>query len=187
MKKLIMLFAALMTVGCSSTGTKQAATEQPDQGGVNACQFAKERIGVLSEDIASIEVVKVDTLMSDIYLGWGNMKMLKSASAFLNDKMSRKEYKAVLDSMSNEINNVTYSWQFGSSVNDSLRNIEELQGCWRKVYTISVKMKSGTTKEIRVMMDNDGIKPRMTESEMVRKINEISHELDRLYRHLINY
>lgn len=43
---------------------------------------------------------------------------------------------------------------------------------WRKVYTIRVTMKSGSTKEPRVLMDQDGITPRCMEKEFEKELKD---------------
>ena len=57
-------------------------------------------------------------------------------------------------------------------MNDSLIKLEKYQFNFRKVYTVRVTMKSKVSKEIRVMMDKDGIIPWYTESEFADNLKQ---------------
>jgi hypothetical protein len=48
---------------------------------------------------------------------------------------------------------------------------------WRKVYKVLVTMKSGDTKEPRVLMDNDGITPKMLEMDFGKQLEEYEREI----------
>ena len=61
----------------------------------------------------------------------------------------------------------------------------EFDGQWRKVYTVRVTMKSGVTKEPRVLMEQDGITPRMIEREFEKKLQNYASELMDVHRRLI--
>ena len=58
---------------------------------------------------------------------------------------------------------------------------------WRKVYTVKVTMKSGTTKEPRVLMDTDGITPRMMERDMEKAIEEHTKHILEVQEYLWTY
>jgi len=55
-----------------------------------------------------------------------------------------------------------------------LKNLKKYDGQWRKVYTIRVTMKSGITKEPRVMMDKDGLTPRIMEKDIEKILDDFS-------------
>lgn len=178
MKKAFVMLVGCCLMGCNSNGGIV------DQGSDNACQYAKEKIGVLSENIESMEVVKVDSLLSNIGLSFGFTRAHKAAVGFLANEITSTDYLAVLDSLSGEVDNVSNSWKYGDVVNDSLHEIDRLDSQWRRVYTVSIKMKSGTSEECRVMMDRDGITPYMTEMEMKQEFDKIGREWNDLWKYL---
>lgn len=167
MKKI--MFLALFIVGLTACVTEQ---DKYGQGGRNACQFVKEQVPELRDDIDKIEVVEEDSLLSDNMLSFGRAQFANAGSDFWNKKITRQEYKQIIDSTANAIQDVQYSWQYSVAVNDSLKQLEKYKQCWRKVYTIRVTMKSGTTQEQRILMDSDGITPRMLEKDFFNKLQE---------------
>lgn len=143
-----------------------------DIGAEHAIQYVKEQVPGLADDIESIEVTGVDTLLSDIWLVYEQVNFAKSGYDFLNDSLSLHKYSRMIDEWEQTIYDINTSWTYGMVVNDSLRKLEKYDGCWRRVYKILVTMKSGTTKIPRVLMDDDGITPRMIERDFENKMNE---------------
>ena len=175
----IALFAIL--VGCSQSKMKYG------QGGENACQFVKEQIPELRDDIKSVEVIAEDSLLSDIGMLFGDRELTRQGTAFLKGEISKDELKATIDSISNAATDVEYSWRFSSVINDSLRQLGKYEGMWRKAYTVKVTMKSGVTKEPRVLMDNDGKTPRMLERDMERAVEEHTNHILEVQEYLWMY
>ena len=173
MRKALFILLMLSTIltACDKNRMKYG------QGGQNACQYVKEQVPEIRADIANVEVIEEDSLLSDIGLIFAETEMAKRGAEFMEGKISRQAYDAVLDSISHDATDVAYSWQFGDVVNDSLKKLPRYEGQWRKVYKIRVTMKSGTTKEPRVMMDNDGITPRMTEQGMAKILEDFTKKV----------
>lgn len=157
------------------------------KGAENACQFVKEKIPELRDDIASIEVVKTDTLLGDIILIFEKALFAKAGSDFLNETITREEYEKIIDERELVLTDIGDSWQFGIVVNDSLRQLEKYKSCWRKVYKVKVTMKSGVTREPRVLMDSDGMTPRMLEKEFGRSLEEYWDGIIKARRYLRMY
>lgn len=171
MKKVFLVMMMAATVACSTQQKKN------DPGKENVCQFVREQVPELREDIASVDVIAEDSLLSDVGLMFASSELLRMSSAYLKEEVSKQEFQALIDSIAHEVTEVGYSWQFGKVANDSLRKLEKYGGIWRKVYTVRVTMKSGTTKELRVMMDDDGITPRMMERDMKETLDNIGREV----------
>lgn len=146
-------------------------------GGRNACQFVKEQMPELREDIASVEVTKEDTLLSDIIFIYDQVAIAKAGSDFWSGEISKKKYQETIDKYVTILSDIDHSWKYGIVVNDSLKKLKTYDDAWRKVYTVLVTMKSGTTKEHRVLMDTDGLTPRMTETEFYGKLFEYQETL----------
>lgn len=83
--------------------------------------------------------------------------------------------------MNLELTFVENSWKYGTPKTYG----NKFDGQWRKVYTVRVTMKSGVTKEPRVLMDQDGITPRMIEREFEKKLQNYASDLMDVHRRLI--
>jgi len=167
MKKVILLLTVVtLVVSCDVTSSKYG------QGGKNAAQFVKEQVPGIRDDIESIETIAEDSLLGDIGFIFADTQLAKMGSEFLKGEITKEEFNAIIDSIAHDATDVEYSWRFSNVINDSLRQLKKYDGIWRKVYTVRVTMKSGTTKEPRVMMDNDGITPRMIERDMEKAIED---------------
>ena len=71
-----------------------------------------------------------------------------------------------------DIHDVDMSWNYGISVNDSLKKLEKYEYGWYVVYTVEAEMKSGVKQQYRVLMQRDGIKPSMTDDQVKSQISE---------------
>ena len=159
MKKILLAIAAAAIVaGCNTNGVKPT-----DIGGEHACQYVREQVPELREDIECVEVTGTDSLLGDAMLSFGRAEFGRAVLSFSSGEMTRTQYKSFLDSAANVLQDVQNSWQFGDVVNDSLRQLEKYTSVWRTVYKVCVTMKSGQTKNVRVLMDNDGTTPRCLE------------------------
>ena len=159
MKKVLMTMVVAAIVGCSSSPY--------GQGGENACQFVKEQVPGLRDDIAKIEVVAVDTLLSDIGLMFATTRAGNVKLAYYDGKLSYAEMDRVLDSCQVELMHVENSWRYGVTPKDKKHRSQ-----LRKVYTVRVTMKSGDMKEPRILMDEDGVTPRLMEMDFFDKLRK---------------
>lgn len=167
MKKIIYLFILVLFASC-----KQPNSLFVDQGGKNAMQYLRERTISVSSEIDKMEVTGVDSLLCDRALVLNSVAFAKAGADFWEGKISRDEYQKIIDKFSQTATDIAYSWQFSTVINDSLIKLDKYQYDWRKVYEITTTMKSTVTKTTRVLMDQDGITPRMTEKEFMDEINE---------------
>ena len=179
MKKTISIIAAAMLMGCQDGDF--------GQGGKNAAQYVREQVPEQADNIASIETIAEDSLLGFTSFGFAEMEMAKKGSEFLNGTISKDEYSAIIDSISNVAQDISDSWQFSAVVNDSLHKLEKYNGLWRKAYTVRVTLKNGDTKEPRVLMDEDGITPSIIEREMQRRIEEHTQHILEAQRNLSEY
>lgn len=147
------------------------------QGGQNACQFVKEQVPGIRDDIANVEVIEQDSLLGDIGIIFAKTELAKKSNLFLAKEITKDEFEAFVDSITHNATDIAFSWQFGIVVNDSLKQLEKYKYQWRKVYKIRVTMKSGITKEPRVLMDDDGITPRMLETDMEKTLNDFTKDV----------
>lgn len=166
MRKVLIFVVAMGLTGCLQVS--EQAKFYP--GGAKACQYVKEQVPGLREDIDKVEVVREDSLLGDSWLAFDVVMFARAGSDFMMGNMSRKDYERVIDERRQVLMDVAMSWDYGTVVNDSLRGLEKYDGVWRKVYTVKVTMKSGVTKDFRVLMDNDGETPRMMEDEFTRNL-----------------
>ncbi len=181
MKNYLIIAILLVLTGCNQTQMKYGL------GGKNACQFVKEQVPGLRDDIQDVEVIAEDSLLCDLGMTFGDLTLSKQGAAFLKGEISKEELRAIIDSVAIAATDVEYSWRFSNVVNDSLKQLSKYDGMWRKVYTIKVTMKSGTTKEPRVLMDTDGITPRMIERDMEKAIEEHTKHILEVQEYLWAY
>ena len=161
MRRLLLLLTLLaIVVSCDVTSSKYG------QGGKNAAQFVKEMVPSNRDDIESIETISEDSLLSDIGLMFAQNRLSSIKSAYYNNKIPYSEVDRVVDSCIIELMYVEQSWKYGNIS----KKMEKFNGQWRKVYTVRVTMKSGIIKEPRVLMEQDGITPRMIERDFEDKL-----------------
>ena len=175
MKKYLAIAILIVLTGCNQTQMKYG------QGGKNACLFVKEQVPELREDISSVEVIGEDSMICDIGLMFGFNRVHEAEMMYYDSKITRSELDQILDSMNLELTFVENSWKYGTP--ETYGN--KFDGQWRKVYTVRVTMKSGVTKEPRVLMEQDGITPRMIEREFEKKLQNYASELMDVHRRLI--
>ena len=167
MRKVRYLFLTLVLVACNNTSLKYG------QGGQNAVQFVKEQVSEIAQNAESIEVTGEDSLLCDIGLMFGLNDVHKALEKYNNGEISLKEARAVRDSVMHDGADVENTWNYGSIVTDSLKRLTKYEGQWRKV-----KMKSQTTDEIRVLMDEDGTTPRYTDKQFSRSLYELCGQIN---------
>lgn len=175
MKIYFAIIILFFLTSCSQTQTKYG------QGGVNACQFVKEQVPELREDISSVEVIREDTMLCDIGLVFGFNRVHEAEMKYYDGVISRSELDLVLDSMNLELTFVENSWKYGTPKTYG----NKFDGQWRKVYTVRVVMKSGVKKEPRVLMEQDGITPRMLEKDFEVELQKYASDLMDIHRRLI--
>ena len=171
MRKVSFYLLTLVLVACNSTSSKYGL------GGRNAVQFVKEQASGAAQNAESIEVTGEDSLLCDIGLMFGVNDVYKALEKYNNGEISLKEARAVRDSVMHDGADVEDTWKFGSIVTDSLRHLSRYEGQWRKVYTVTIKMKSQTTDEVRVLMNGDGTTPRCTDKQFSASLYELCNEI----------
>ena len=171
MRKVSFYLLTLALVACNSTSSKYGL------GGKNAVQFIKEQASGAAQNTESIEVTGEDSLLCDIGLMFGVNDVYKALKKYNNGEISLKEARAVRDSVMHDGADVEDTWKFGSIVTDSLRHLSRYEGQWRKVSTVTLKMKSQTTDEVRVLMEEDGITPRYTDKQFSARLYELFNQI----------
>ena len=179
MKKAIIFFVVMTLLSCNDS-----VVSKYGKGGQNAVQYLRERTLDVASEIESIEVTGVDTLLSDVLLTFGSVEFARAGADFWDDKISKEDYQENIDIFSQTVTDITNSWMYPMVVNDSLRKLSKYDGAWRVVFEITTTMKSTSTKTTRVLMDNDGITPRMTEKEFTLNMNEWTEKIVEAQRDL---
>lgn len=177
MKKVLFLLLMCVVVGCT-TDMKYG------QGGRNACQYVKEQVPGLRDDIASVEVIEEDSLLTDLYLDSGDLALHKGEVDYYENRISRQQLDSIIDSVGVALKDLEWSWTLGV-VNDSLKRLVKYRTQWCKVYKVQVTMKSGVTKYPRVMMDYDGVTPYCLEKDIEHSVQEHTNTLTSTIRNII--
>ena len=148
------------------------ASSEADQGKQNACKYVREQIPQQADNIKSVEVIGVDSVLTTLLLSFGASEIYTEKTKLLDNEISSDQWLTFVDSMMTVGSDVTHSWIMDKSDNDSLRLLPKYKGSWRKAYMVQVTMKSGATKQYRVCMDQDGVTPAMTADDIVKKSEE---------------
>ncbi len=166
MKNILLLGVIIMTlfVCCGKNqGNKYG------RGGTNACQFAIEKAGIQSEIIKSVDITYVDSLLTDDVLD--EKKLKEKSYACYEKKISEKEFDKIKQEEETKMRDLFLSWKFKEK-NDSLKKLAKYQGALKLVYTVTITTKSTAQQNYRVLMNEDGITPLMTEKEFKEKMNK---------------
>lgn len=145
-----------------------------NQNGDKATAYVKEKMHELNlqdSDIESIEAEESDSVLSDILISTMRNDLLRSISQYQEGKIKKNDLIAKKDKYEELIDAVYSSLHYGIVVNDSLKTIKEYDQDWRQCYSVNVKMKSGKSNVIKVIMDKDG-SARMIEKELDEAIDE---------------
>ena len=157
MKKMVMVATiSAMMVACN-VDTKFG------YGGSMAEKYVKEEVLRGHDDVKSVEVVKEDSLLCDVGLMFERKNAWRKKNDYFEGLISKDELKSYLDSCMDELSAISDSWKFGKKPD----NMERYEGKMRRVYTVKVTTVYGKVREIRVLMDNDGVTPRTTEEEFL--------------------
>ena len=173
MKKVLLSITALLVIA----GCGEGNGSNYGKGGENACQFVREQIPNQAENIASINVVGEDSVLSDIILSFNQVKIAKAGSDFWKGTLSREDYLKIIDEESQVLYDIKMSWIAPDVAGDSLRKLDKYNSSWRKAYVVKVTMKSGDTKEPRVLMDMDGLTPRLLEMDFIKSLDEYDRKI----------
>lgn len=166
----------LLLVSCGQSGF--------GMGGSNAEQFIRENAVMLRDDIASVETIREDSVLGDIGIGFQTMELLKAGTNYLQGNITRDDYTQTINEGTLLMKDIQDCWDSPTSVGDSLRRSGKYDGMWRKAYTVEVTMKSSVKKTHIVLMDTDGITPRMTEREFASGLDKFSREIARAINNL---
>ena len=170
-KKVLLSISALLVIA----GCGEGNSNKYGKGGENACQYIREQIPNQAENIASINVVGEDSVLTDIT--FNQVKFAKAGSEFWKGKLSTEGYQKIIDEEYQVLYDIKMSWIAPDVVGDSLRKLDKYNGYWRKAYVVKVTMKSGVTKEPRVLMDTDGLTPRLLEKDFVKSLDEYDQKI----------
>lgn len=161
----------LLLVACGHSGF--------GKGGSNAEQFVREKTVLVRDDIASIETIREDSVLSDIGIGFQTMQLLEAGTNYLQGNITRDDYTQTINEATLLMKDIQDCWDSPTSVGDSLRRAGKYDGMWRKAYTVEVTMKSSVKQTHVVLMDTDGITPRMTEREFASCLDKFSRDISR--------
>ena len=174
MKKVLFMVVLLPAVlgACN-----QGQSRDYGRGGNNACEYVRENTDLDREDIASVDVVGEDSLLGDSWLANDAYMFANATLRYLQGTMSVYDYASIVGDRLMMLHDVVDSWDYGGVVNDSLRCLPKYDNVWRLVYVVRVTMKSQTSRDIRVLMDKDGVRPRMTEEEFMGELDRYNGEI----------
>ena len=121
-----------------------------NDGAKNACQYVRELMNNQAANIVSVDVVMEDSVLTPyVYM--------------YNDIASDSLLYAGMD--------MQKSWIMDKDWNDSLKQMPQYKGKWRKAYMIKVTMKSTQKLVHRVMMGDDGTTPQASSDDMQKLFN----------------
>ena len=160
MKKYIylsgVLFLSLLLMSCSKGNNKYG------QGGKNAIKYAIEQSNIEPDNLENIEVTDADSMLTGLL--YNEQEFKEKSDAFVENRNSKEEFEVIVQEESNVMRDIYHLWRYGDN-KDSLKSIGKYKDAWSLVYTITITEKSTAHKNIRVIMEEDGITPKMTEDE----------------------
>ena len=172
MKKVLSItIMLLMLVSCNQS--------KFGKGGENAEQFIREKAVLVREDIATIETIREDSVLGDIGIGFEVNCLLKAGTNYLQGNITRDDYTRTINEATLLMKDIQDCWENPEVVGDSLRRIGKYDGMWRKAYTVEVTMKSSVTTTHIVIMDRDGITPRITDKDFSKRLYDFSRDIAR--------
>ena len=169
-----MILVIVLSTTLSACDTEQL---KYGEGGRNACLFVREQVPELRDDIDKIEVIGEDSLLGDLWMSFASVELAKNGAEYMKGNLKKEEYSAFIDSLTAVATDMYESWMFSIVVNDSIKQLPKYKDELRKVYKIRVTMKSGVIKEPRVLMDKDGLTPRMLEKDIEKSINDFTQKI----------
>lgn len=172
MKKVLSItIMLLMLVSCNQS--------KFGKGGENAEQFIREKAVLVREDIATIETIREDSVLSNIGIGFEVNRLLKAGTNYLQGNITRDDYTQTINEATLLMKDIQDCWENPEVVGDSLRRIGKYDGMWRKAYTVDITMKSSVTTTHIVIMDRDGITPSITDKDFSKILYDFSREIAR--------
>lgn len=158
MKKYIYLSGVLflLLMSCSKGNNEYG------QGGENAIKYAIEQSDIELDNLENIEVTDADSMLTGLL--YNEQEFKEKSDAFIENRISKEEFEVIVQEESNAMRDIYKLWRYGDN-KDSLKSIGKYKDAWSLVYTITIIQKSMAHKNIRVIMEEDGITPKMTEDE----------------------
>ncbi|MBR2237528.1 MAG: hypothetical protein IJ887_06595 [Prevotella sp.] len=177
MKKFTITLITLALICCN-----QVRVNNFGQGGKNAAQYILDQLSDEKEFIESIEVTAEDSLLTDRMLSFGQVQFAIAGADYWQDIINREQYQYIIDSTSQVLQDVQDSWHYSIAVKDSLKKLEKYKDNWAKVYTVKILLKNGYETKIRILMDQDGTTPRMTEDQFNMELKEYTDKISAAQR-----
>ena len=171
MKNIFLLIVLVALTACDTSQFKYG------QGGINACQYVREQMQDQSVNIKNIEVIREDSVLSPLIILIGKTEIYKKSIDLYDGLIANKQWQEYIDSMVIVGYDVQRSWIMDKRDCDSLKQLSKYHGSWRKAYIVEVTMKSNTSKQYRVCMNEDGVTPSMTAEEYLKEQKEYERAL----------
>lgn len=166
------LFFTILILVCSSCKHTNLTEAQR-----NAKQYTIERIdasiALNVENIEEITVGEPDTIISDMPFSFAEIELYKAQGDYYQGKITHDSIMRLYERASQLSFDIRTVAQF--CLNDSLKNIYEDE--LRMSYPVHVKFKSGDTRDVSVVMDRDGITPRIFRHKLLRDIETFDSKI----------
>lgn len=143
----------------------------------NAKQFTIEKvnesIALNVESIEEITVGEPDTIISDMPFSFAEIELYKAQGDYYQGRITHDSIMRLYERASQLSFDIRTVAQF--CLNDSLKNIykDEL----RLSYPVHIKFKSGDTRDVSVVMDRDGITPRIFRHKILKNIETFDSKI----------
>lgn len=177
MKKIylfIILAAAL--AGCTTAkAPKKSAQQEAAEECVHMYMWS---INAPMDSIVSYEAEYCDSLLSDLYFAFSQMRLQAAMYDYTLENISKKEYHAIIDEAEEHYAAICDSWA-SDEKNAELKRDPRFESCLRPVYVVHVSFADGHTEDIRVLMDSDG-SARFTEPRFLEEMQRWSRMLDNM-------
>ena len=167
----LLIMMSIVLTACNTDQMKYG------QGGRNACQYVREQMSDQATNIKSVEITKEDSVLSPLIIIFGKTEIYQKRIDLYEGIITNGQLREYIDSMTTVCLDIQRSWIMDKELSDSLKQLPKYQESWRKAYWIEVTMKSNTTKQYRICMDEDGVTPSMTSEEFLKIQDEYMKSL----------
>lgn len=125
--------------------------------------------------ISKIEYGEPDSVLTDIRFGFEYRELLSAESDYYDGKISLDSVEELLFICTRDLYNIRTSLDNRPNIK-CLKSNKEYADEWRAVYPVTITYKDGHSNKFEILMDNDGITPRMTTDEYRLQLHQ--HDLD---------
>ena len=171
MKKVLLLIVAVLAM--VSCGDQPKTESEPEV--AHYVRITLHNNGIADDAIESITISEeTEDMVSPALFGFLNTKIDNGTDQYSKGEITGDSLDNIIDICAQIADDVL------NSLNGEPKQKEELRAVyndWRKVYTVTVTMKSGTVENCRVITEEDGETPYCLEKDFYYEFDKLKEKL----------